>query len=73
MRFKVLQRIQIVLFIVFLVTHLLLQIFNFHPELLLALTLGMTFLENDRSSLFLFSCLVLMTLSTVLYFIASIT
>lgn len=73
MRFKVLQRIQIVLFIVFLVTHLLLQIFNFHPELLLALTLGMTFLENDRSSLFLFICLVLMTLSTVAYFIASIT
>lgn len=73
MRFKVLQRVQIVLFMFFLVTHLLLQIFNFHPELLLALTLGMTFLENDRSSLFLFSCLVLMTLSTVLYFIASIT
>lgn len=73
MRFKVLQRVQIVLFMVFLVTHLLLQIFNFHPELLLVLTLGMTFLENDRSSLFLFSCLVLMTLSTVLYFIASIT
>lgn len=73
MRFKVLQRIQIVLFIVFLVTHLLLHTFNFHPELLLALTFGMTFLENDRSSLFLFSCLVLMTLSTVAYFIASIT
>ncbi len=73
MKFKVLQKIQIVLLFVFLILHLLLHTFNFHPELLLALTIGMTFLENNRSSLFLFSCLELMTLSTVVYFIASIT
>lgn len=73
MRFKVLQKIQIVLLFVFLILHFLLHTFNFYPELLLTITFGMTFLENDRSSLFFFSCLVLMTLSTVAYFIASIT
>ncbi len=52
MRFKVLQKIQIVLLFVFLILHFLLHIFNFHPELLLTITFGMTFLENDRSSLF---------------------
>lgn len=52
MKFKVLQKIQIVLLFVFLILHFLLHTFNFHPELLLTITFGMTFLENDRSSLF---------------------
>lgn len=73
MKFKVLQKVQIVLLYIFLILHLLLHTFNFHPELLLTITFGMTFLKNDRSSHFLFSCLVLMTLSTVVYFITSIT
>ncbi len=34
MRFKVLQKIQIVLLFVFLILHFLLHTFNFHPELL---------------------------------------
>lgn len=71
MKFKVLQKVQIVLLFVFLILHLLLHTFNFHPELLLTITFSVTFLENDRSSLFLFSCPVLMTLSTVVYFITS--
>ena len=73
MKFKVLQKVQIVLLYIFLILHLLLHTFNFHPELLLTITFGVIFLENDRSSLFLFSCPVLMTLSTVVYFITSIT
>lgn len=45
MKFKVLQKIQIVLLFVFLILHFLLHTFNFHPELLLTITFGMTFLE----------------------------